>query len=540
MLKNYYYLNRTVAELNRVLQNVKVVDIYSQEKNSLLLSIPSDDKPFRNLFISTNPSLPYLVVKENHHKAKRNVLQFNIKEIPQTLLKIEISENDRIIRIVLEKIELVFSIMGGKTNIYFIQDGKIIDELRKGKGDEWILTRISNTKFTSEFVFHEINEEIFENFDVRKIKAKYSFIPKEIINEMKLRYKDDKNYRKLFHLLLEELYLGSIKIYASQDEGKIKFVPYAFKSFISENGVSYDNCSSAIHEYLKQHFRYVKINNLKKIILKELQKELERTANRLNNLKGRIDKGERSSEYYNYGNILSVNRYLLKPGQDKIILNDFNTGKEIEIKLNPKKKPQENIDAYFEKARDEKINFKKSTELYSESLDKFKRLKEIEDAFNNSDRIDDYLRVKDELKIRDKKEKKKKVIDGAKLREFILDGKYKVLVGRDSKSNDMLSIKIAKQNDYWFHARGLPGSHVVLRVENTKEGVPKNILKNVAQIAAFYSKAKTAGTAPVSYTLAKFVRKKKGMEPGKVLIEKEKVLLVRPGIPNNVEMITDE
>ena len=104
----------------------------------------------------------------------------------------------------------------------------------------------------------------------------------------------------------------------------------------------------------------------------------------------------------------------------------------------------------------------------------------------------------------------------------------------------MLSIKFAKQNDYWFHARGLPGSHVVLRVENTKEGVPKNIIKNAASIAGYFSKAKTAKVAPISYTFAKFVYKKKGMEPGKVMISKEKVLLVKPEIPKNCEIANDD
>ena len=173
-------------------------------------------------------------------------------------------------------------------------------------------------------------------------------------------------------------------------------------------------------------------------------------------------------------------------------------------------------------------------------MQKFDKLKGIETEFINASSVDDYIEIKAKLKISDKKNEKKKVTDGAKLRELLIDGKYKVLVGRDSKSNDMLSIKIANQNDYWFHARGLPGSHVVLRVDDVKVGVPKNIIKNAAQIAAFYSKAKTAGTAPVSYTLAKFVRKKKGMEPGKVLIEKEKVLLVRPEIPANTEMVSEE
>ncbi|MCK5457807.1 MAG: DUF814 domain-containing protein, partial [Melioribacteraceae bacterium] len=321
---------------------------------------------------------------------------------------------------------------------------------------------------------------------------------------------------------------------------KTRFVPTSFRTFQSSEEIAFDDCNSAISKFLQKHFRFDRINKLKKEISRQLYKELERTANKLNNLKGRIEKGERSSEYYNYGNLLLANRHLLSKGMDVAKVIDYVTNDEVDIKLNQKNTPQQSIDFYFEKAKDEKINFKISEQLFEGTEKKYNRLKEIEREFESANSVDDYSEIKSRLKISDKKKEKKKVTDGAKLRELLIEGKYKVLVGRDSKSNDMLSIKIAKQNDYWFHARGLPGSHVVLRVEDTKVGVPKNIIKNAAQIAAFYSKAKTAGTAPVSYTLAKFVRKKKGMEPGKVMVEKEKVLLVRPGIPANTEMISEE
>ncbi len=540
MLRNYYYLNRTVVELNRILLNSNVTEIYSQEKNSLLISIPTDENPYRHLYISTNPSLPYLIIKHDHRKAKKNIIQLNVLDRIEAISKIEISENDRLIRITLENLEIIFSIMGGRTNIYFVRNRKIIEELRKDKGDSNILEQVIETEFITENQFNKIDKSLFVEFDSKQIKKKYSFIPKEIILEMKARYKEGDCYEKLFHQLLKELYADKIKILKNELEEKIRFVPATFKIFDNYDGVLLSDCNSAISKFLQTHYRFDRINKLKKEISKQLFKELEKTASKLNNLKGRIEKGERSDEYYNFGNLLLANRHSLKKGIEKISLIDYVTNNEIIIKLNPKNTPQKSIDFYFEKARDEKINFKISEQLFEGTLKKYNHLKEIESEYENANSIDDYTEIKTKLKISDKKKEKKKVTDGAKLRELIIDGKYKVLVGRDSKSNDMLSIKIAKQNDYWFHARGLPGSHVVLRVEDTKVGIPKNILKNAAQIAAFYSKAKTAGTAPVSYTLAKFVRKKKGMEPGKVMIEKEKVLLVRPGIPSNTEMVSDD
>ncbi len=208
--------------------------------------------------------------------------------------------------------------------------------------------------------------------------------------------------------------------------------------------------------------------------------------------------------------------------------------------MNDKIPPNKNVDKYFEKAKDEKINFQKSKELFVIAEKKYESLLNLKAQFEDSTTIEELENLESVLKLNKKNKAKNKMTDNLKFRHYLIDNQYHVFVGKDSKSNDLLSIKFAKQNDYWFHARGLPGSHVVLRVENTKEGIPKNIIKNAASIAGFFSKAKTANVAPVSYTFAKYVYKKKGMEPGKVMISKEKVLLVKPEIPKNCEIVIDD
>jgi len=158
-----------------------------------------------------------------------------------------------------------------------------------------------------------------------------------------------------------------------------------------------------------------------------------------------------------------------------------------------------------------------ATEVKEESLN-------AESAVN----IDSIMK---ELKIKQEVQKKSEEDIKSKFRHYIIDGKYNVYVGKDSKSNDFLTMKFAKQNDYWFHARSVSGSHVVLKNEYPKEGIPKNILKSAASIAAYHSKAKTSGMVPVSYTQKKYVTKKKGMDPGKVALLREDVLIVKPEIP---------
>lgn len=121
-----------------------------------------------------------------------------------------------------------------------------------------------------------------------------------------------------------------------------------------------------------------------------------------------------------------------------------------------------------------------------------------------------------------------------KLREYRLEGGWLVLVGKTDEDNDRLSLKIANPNDWWFHVRGMPGSHVVLRVEGDGEP-PKDALKGAAAIAAHHSKAREGGVVPVSATLVKYVSKPRGAKAGTVEITKEIVLKVRPGLPKGQE-----
>ncbi len=117
----------------------------------------------------------------------------------------------------------------------------------------------------------------------------------------------------------------------------------------------------------------------------------------------------------------------------------------------------------------------------------------------------------------------------ARLIEYTLPGPWQVLVGRTDKDNDYLSLKIAEPNDWWFHVRGMPGSHVVLRCPSGKEP-DKNTLKMAAAIAAYYSKAREGGIVAVSATRARYVTKSPRTKPGTVQIRKEIVLKVRPGL----------
>ncbi len=117
-----------------------------------------------------------------------------------------------------------------------------------------------------------------------------------------------------------------------------------------------------------------------------------------------------------------------------------------------------------------------------------------------------------------------------RIAEYELAGGWTVLAGKSDADNDSLSLKIAKANDWWFHVRGMPGSHVILRAKQGE--VPdRDTLKAAAAIAAYHSKARSGGVVAVSCTQARFVAKARGVKAGTVSIRKESVLKVRPALP---------
>jgi len=125
---------------------------------------------------------------------------------------------------------------------------------------------------------------------------------------------------------------------------------------------------------------------------------------------------------------------------------------------------------------------------------------------------------------------KKAFIPQPLVHRYELPGGWTVLAGKTNEDNDLLSLKIARPNDWWFHVRGMPGSHVVLQsLPDFEPG--REVLKAAAAIAAYHSKARGGGKTAVSCTRAKYVNKPRGAPPGTVQIRKEIVLKVKPALP---------
>jgi predicted ribosome quality control (RQC) complex YloA/Tae2 family protein len=216
------------------------------------------------------------------------------------------------------------------------------------------------------------------------------------------------------------------------------------------------------------------------------------------------------------------------------IEDPFREGKLVRLTLDPRLSPVQNAEVYFAKAkkaraaraeafsRSETLRPKHSRlETFLLHLDNCQTHEQIEEfQHDNAEELRAWNIISSEASE-----------ESLPFRRFTVTGGFEVWVGKSSQTNDLLTMKYAKPADLWFHVRGAGGSHTVLKMGGGKTKPSREAVRQAAAIAAYYSKMRKASAVPVAYCERKFVRKPKGAEPGTVMMEREKVVFVQPGLP---------
>lgn len=536
MYKSYYFLNRYNIELREILINKTILEIFSQEKDKLIIHLKNEEDNFIEFNVSSKE--PYILLKRKFNRAKKNTIDFFHPFIGSLVLDLSIASDDRIIKITTSVGNIFFTIRGNLTNVFYIADDQIYGFKKE---DDIKLAQLKSDFINKIYIssFNMIDENNLAGKSLEQIKKEFPFIGKDILNEVKLRQDDNSALYKLINDILITIRDDKPAVFFNDSSYDLKLGFSNLKIFAGMRKDIYDDVVTALNAYVSKKYFFSDYTSKKTKIELYLKRELLKVTERLNNLRAVIEKGSKEELYNKYANLLLINLNKILPGIDEVEIDDiYDNNKSIKIKLDPKLNAHKNIDRYFEKSRDEKINFEKSVQLKEEAEKYFQKLKAIEKKLESTQTIKELEEIMSELKIKESDSSKEENDISSKFKHYIIENKYNVYVGKDSANNDLLTTKFAKQNDFWFHARSVSGSHVVLRVENTKEVIPKNILKKAAALAAYHSKAKTSGLASVSYTLKKYVVKRKGMPLGQVSLLNEKVLLVKPEIPIDCEFIS--
>ncbi len=279
-------------------------------------------------------------------------------------------------------------------------------------------------------------------------------------------------------------------------------------------------------------------------VLEQTRASLEAVLNRLiastskkaDRLREELNRARNADEFKRMGELLTAHLYQIKPRQEAITLSDFyDPSQEITIPLDPKRSPSENAQRYFTQYRKAKRGAQTIQHLHEAAEERLAKLKLYADELSSAQ--DEHAlgtlrtRLIEAGIIRSEPKKgghiKKDKTPEIHPRRYLTSEGWTVFVGRNDWENDLLTRR-AHPEDFWFHAQGCPGSHVVLKREGRKAEPGKRTLEEAASVAAYWSKARTSKTVPVNYTLKKYVRKPRRAKPGAVLIQREKTLFVEP------------
>ena len=541
MIRNYFYLNRYSIEINNILSGTKISQVFSQEKGKLVIACYKDECEYF-LEFSVIPGQSFINFREKYSRAKINTIDFFSNSVGEKIKLVTIADNDRIIQVKCSRSEFYFAIRGKYTNVFYLGEDESFQAFKTL--DENTLVEIKreflNKTFTNSFNIPDLSLPSSADY-LFNIRKKYPVIGAEIIKEVKSRTNENHEHQLELNNVLNEIKTQQPALFIDENSDEVNIGFETFRSIPFTKKELFDNLVTA-QNYFFSKKQYLESRSKRlKLITKHIDRELNKLSNKINSLHGVVERGSRENEYNKFGNLLLVNLYSLKNGMNEIEVEDvYENNEKIKIKLNTKLSAKKNVDYWFDKSKAEKIGFEKSVELMDRAKGNYEKLKEIEDELAEIDSLKELDNIIKKLKIKRQGMKPEKEELKEKFKHYVIDEKYQVYVGKDSKNNDLLTTKFAKQNDYWFHARSVSGSHVVLRVENTKEAIPKNVLKRTAALAAYHSKAKTAGVVPVAYTFKKYVIKKKGFPIGTVHLLKEDVLLVKPEIPKGCEFVKED
>ncbi len=265
-------------------------------------------------------------------------------------------------------------------------------------------------------------------------------------------------------------------------------------------------------------------------LLKLLMNSYERVSRKLELQKKELAECSGREVFRVRGDLINANIWRLEKGQSKAVLEDFTTGEPVEIQLDPRLTPAQNAQKYYTEYRKLDTAEKKLTELIAKGQQELVYIDSVFDAASRTDSESDLAEIRRELREQGylkggvrADEKVKKTSDPL---HFCSSEGFEILVGRNNRQNDQLTLKTAKATDIWLHTQGIAGSHVIIRTEGRQPG--EQTLFEAAQLAAFHSKGRSGSGVPVDYVAVKFVKKPAGAKPGMVIFTNNRTLYVTP------------
>jgi len=293
-----------------------------------------------------------------------------------------------------------------------------------------------------------------------------------------------------------------------------------------------DSISKVLYEYYSKKASVTRIRqksaDLRKIVSTILERNIKKYDLQIRQLKDT----EKKDKYKVYGELINTYGYGVEPGAKSFECDNYYTGEKITIPLDEMLSTKDNAKKYFDKYNKLKRTEEAAKIQAEETKKEIDHLESIKTSLDIAVLEQDLTQIKEEMiesgyiKRKGSQKKKERVV--SKPFHYVSSDGFDMYVGKNNFQNDELTFKFANGNDYWFHAKKIPGSHVILRTEG--KDIPDKTFEEAAALAAFYSKGNNQDKVDVDYVIKKEVKKPQGSNPGFVVYYTNYSMTIKPDI----------
>lgn len=569
-------VNSLARELNEMLEETKIDKVYQPEKDEVCLKIRAGKDNYK-LVLSASPSHPRVYIADNYEKQnpkKAPVFCMTLRKHIQSGVIAGVVQVgfERIIRIAIDSYDelrektrkyLYVEIMGKHSNIILVHDteNRILDSIKRVPPSVSRLRQVlPGMAYELPPVQDKINpmanidrQELIDRIrscDMQIFKAIYSNIlglSPTVAREICYRLDIDKSMSSLaigdgeidriikeINLMFGKLELGQAYPNMIIDQKRDKIVEFSsikLNQYEDLTEINFDRVSQAIESYYISKDIKDRINQRASAMKKSLQIKLDRVNNKIKKQNQELLESEKADDYRVKGELLTSYIYMVQKGMEEVELDNFyDNNSKIRVSLNKNLTPSENAQRYFKKYNKMKNASEEISKQIKINLEESEYLENSLLAIENCDNDKDLKEIREELiregYIKSYRMPKKDIKPNTQYLKYMSSGGNLIMVGKNNKQNDYLTLRLADNEDLWFHTKNIPGSHVVLKCAG-KKVLDEEILE-AATLAAYYSKAKMSANVPVDYTIKKHVKKPSGAKPGMVIYETNKTAYVTP------------
>lgn len=562
-----------VQELKDNLTGGRIAKIAQPEPDELLLTIKTPMGQ-RKLYISASASLPLIYLTEENKPSPMTAPNFCMllrKHIGNgRITNISQPKLERIITLHIEHLnelgdlcekKLIIEIMGKHSNIIFCDNNNmILDSIKHVSaqmssvrevlpGREYFIpdTMAKSDPLTvNEKEFLDTLKEkpmplakaIYTSFtgispviaeDICYLSGMDSQITAKELEEDLLLH-----LYKQFHYYMEDVTSASFHpaIYYAGNTPK-EFSALRLSHFANYTKEDFTSISEVLSTYYATKNTLTRIRQKSADLRHVVQTALERNRKKYDLQKKQLKDTENREKYKVYGELIHTYGYNLAPNSKELTALNYYTNEEITIPLDPTLTPAENAQKYFNKYNKQKRTFEALTELIQETADDIHYLESISNALDIALTEADLIQIKEELMqtgyVRRKYSKKKEKITSRPMHYISSDG-YHMYVGKNNLQNEELTFSFANGNDWWFHAKGAPGSHVIVKTGGDE--LPDRTFEEAGRLAAYYSKNRGNDKVEIDYVEKKHVKKPNGSKPGFVVYYTNYSLVIDSDISN--------